>query len=70
MRHMRSEFYFPKLANRDKRESLENPDALSAARRFVAELRAEEASTCLEEATRARVVDAFPELRLLVPAVR
>jgi trimethylamine--corrinoid protein Co-methyltransferase len=64
VRHMRGEFFFPSLANRDKRENLESPDALSAARRFVADLRSEEAAPRIDEKTRKGLLSAFPELRM------
>jgi len=63
VRHMRSEFYVPRLANRQKRESLE-PDetALARAKAFVDRVRKEEHTSRLPADVRSRVLERFPAI--------
>ncbi len=64
VRHMRDEFFVPRLANRDKREDMEpGDDALSRARRFVQEIRNEPPEGRLDADVRARILEAFPQIR-------
>ena len=63
VRHMRKEFFFPKLANRHPREtSGPDDDALARARAFVAEVRSSEPETCLPEEVRQVIRGTFPEI--------
>jgi len=65
VRHMRDEFFVPRLANRDKREFMEpDSDALSRARAFVRDMRNGEPESKLESSVRERVLAAFPEIKL------
>lgn len=65
VRHMRDEFFVPRLANRDKRESMEpDSDALSRAKAFVRHMREGEHESKLEASVRERVLAAFPEIKL------
>jgi len=64
VRHMREEFFFPTLANRDKREDLEtDDDALSRAKAFVQEIRESEHKSRLTPDIREKVLKKFPEIR-------
>lgn len=68
--HMRNEFFFPKLANRQKREALEaGSDALSRAKEFVRRVRDEESVSRLRPDVSARILEAFPEIRTTIPTV-
>jgi trimethylamine--corrinoid protein Co-methyltransferase len=61
--HMRSEFFRPNLANRDKREQLQpGADALSRARSFVKEVLSSPAEGLLPQAVRLEACRRFPEL--------
>jgi len=63
VRHMRDEFFVPRLANREKRESYDpNDDALSRARAFVREIREQEPESRLASDTRRQILGAFPEI--------
>jgi trimethylamine--corrinoid protein Co-methyltransferase len=63
VRHMRKEFFFPKLANRHRRETCRpDDDALARARAFVAEVRSSEPETCLPEEVRQVIRRSFPEI--------
>lgn len=65
VRYMREEFFVPKLANREKRESLKTgSDALSRARMFVVNVREKECSSRLESAVRQQILKMFPEIKL------
>jgi len=69
VRHMRGEFFVPRLANRQKRGAYQpSEDALSRARRFVAQVRGEAPGGALNPGVRQAVLDAFPEIRLTTPA--
>jgi trimethylamine--corrinoid protein Co-methyltransferase len=64
VRHMRDEFFFPTLANRDKREDLKpDDDALSRAKGFVQKIRESGHESQLESAVRRRILGMFPEIR-------
>jgi trimethylamine--corrinoid protein Co-methyltransferase len=66
VRHMRGEFFFPKLANRQKRESqTPESDALARAKAFVRKVRAQPAESVLPAGVRSRVLEAYPEIRSL-----
>jgi len=61
--HMRSEFFTPTLANRQKREVFD-PDqtALARARAFVRGVREADPRSCLDTGVRRRVLDTFSEI--------
>ncbi len=64
IRHMRNEFFVPRLANRDKREQLEpGSDALSRAKAFVQKVFASKTKSCLDSVVRQEVLKTFPEIR-------
>ena len=64
VRHMRQEFYQPRLANREKREALEeDDDALARAKAFVSEVRDSEPKSTLAPETRENILNRFPEIR-------
>jgi trimethylamine--corrinoid protein Co-methyltransferase len=61
--HMRSEFFVPKLANRDKRERVQEQDTAEArARAFVDEIRKAEPVHQLEAGLRESILQKFPEI--------
>jgi trimethylamine--corrinoid protein Co-methyltransferase len=63
IRHMREEFFMPRLANRDKRAQMQADDeALDRAKRFVSELRQAEAKSCLPADVRKQALEQFPEI--------
>ena len=63
IRHMREEFFVPRLANRDKRAQMQPADeALDRAKRFVRELREAEAESCLPPDVRKQALEQFPEI--------
>jgi trimethylamine--corrinoid protein Co-methyltransferase len=65
VQHMRDEFFFPKLANREKREALEpNADALSRAKAFVREICENGQNSRLAPALREQILNAFPEIKM------
>jgi len=64
VRHMRSEFFVPRLANRQKRGSMPSgSDALSRARAFVQELRSTPPESRLSDKVRRKILAEFPEIR-------
>jgi trimethylamine--corrinoid protein Co-methyltransferase len=64
VRYMRSEFFFPKLANRKKRASRKpGDDALARARARVAQIRQTEAKSCLPNDLRAQILQRFTAIR-------
>jgi trimethylamine--corrinoid protein Co-methyltransferase len=64
VRHMRSEFFVPRLANRDKRGSMTpHDDALARARAFVQQVRDAPRQSCLPGKVRDQLRKAFPEIR-------
>jgi len=67
LRHMRKEFFVPRLANREKREVLEpGGDAFAQARAFVDKIRREDHKSRLEANVRREILRGFPEIH--VPA--
>jgi len=65
VRHMREEFFIPRLANRSKRENLKpGADALSQAKKFVRKIREYSHESRLLPAVCQRVLKAFPEIKL------
>jgi len=65
VRHMRGEFYEPRLANRQKRESMEpRSDALSRAKGFVRQIREQPSESRLQGDIRSKVLEAFPEIHI------
>jgi trimethylamine--corrinoid protein Co-methyltransferase len=63
IRYMRSEFFQPRLANREKRETYTADDsALARARAQVREVRAREGASCLDPDLRARILEGFDEI--------
>ncbi|MFO8012932.1 MAG: trimethylamine methyltransferase family protein [Phycisphaerae bacterium] len=63
IRYMRSEFFQPRLANREKRATYTPDDsALARARARVQEVRTSEAESCLDPDVRARVLETFGEI--------
>jgi len=61
--HMRSEFFFPTLANREKRAMYRADDtALERARAFVSDLRSKEPVQRIESGVRKKILDRFPEI--------
>ena len=64
LRHMRGEFFMPTLANRQKREKLEDgQDALSRAKAFVQSLRSTGPTPRLAESVRGDILRRFPQIR-------
>jgi trimethylamine---corrinoid protein Co-methyltransferase len=65
---MRSEFFVPQLANRDKRELMQSDDdALARARKFVQEIRSAPAASRLGSRVRTRILETFPEIQSPLP---
>ena len=65
VRYMRSEFFEPQLANRDKREALcPHSDALTRARDFVAHVRDSLQESRLPAGVREQILKTFPEIQL------
>jgi trimethylamine--corrinoid protein Co-methyltransferase len=63
VRHMRSEFFDPKLANRDKRGAMQpRDDAVARARQIVDEIRTSQPESCLPAAVRDRILQEFPAI--------
>ncbi len=61
--HMRGEFFFATIANREKRARYRADDtALARAKAFVADLRATEPEHRIEAGVRQKILDAFPEI--------
>ena len=70
VRHMREEFFVPRLANRDKREQMKpNTDALSRAKQIVGQIRASEPESRLTAHIRQQILKAFPEIQTPVMTV-
>ncbi|MBN1443131.1 MAG: trimethylamine methyltransferase family protein [Planctomycetes bacterium] len=64
VRHMRSEFFMPRISNRDKRGASSAADAaLARARAVVEKTRSSPAEHRIAADVRARIVEAFPEIR-------
>jgi len=65
VRHMRDEFFVPRLANRKKRGSMSPDDAAPArAKALVAQIRSSPQRSRLPEDVREKVLQSFPEIRL------
>ncbi|MBN2475937.1 MAG: trimethylamine methyltransferase family protein [Pirellulales bacterium] len=63
VQHMRSEFFVPRLANRDKRGSMKpGDDTLSRAKAFVERIRRAPPKSCLPEDVRSEILTKFPEI--------
>lgn len=63
VRHMRDEFFMPRLANREKREEMEaQSDAFSRAKAFVKSIRRETGSSRLNQSVREEILRKFPEI--------
>jgi hypothetical protein len=61
---MRSEFFVPRLANRDKRGSMSPDDgALARARKFVDRIRRGDPESSLPADVRKRILQEFPQIR-------
>ena len=64
LRHMRGEFYMPKLANRQKRAKAKaGDDALGRAKEFVRKLRSARPQSRLDDGVRGEVLRGFPEIQ-------
>ena len=64
VRHMRDEFFMPKLANRKKRELLKSgSDALSRAKEFVQKIRSDKHKSKLLPAIRKQILKRFREIK-------
>jgi len=64
LRHMRSEFFVPRLANRERRGSMAPcDDALARAKAFVRQVRDAPRRSCLPDEVRRRIRKEFPEIR-------
>ena len=65
IKHMREEFFMPKISNRDKRVAYyQGSDALSMAKDFVQEIRLKNPETQLSSDVREKILKAFPEIRI------
>ena len=64
VRHMRQEFFLPRLANRKKREDWAPDDsALARAKAFIAQARSNDAGSCLDGHVRTRILARFPAIQ-------
>jgi len=64
LRHMREEFFVPRLANRQKRGSMSpGDDALARAKALVKQIRSTPAASRLPADLRDKVLNSFPEIR-------
>jgi len=69
VRHMRDEFFFPRLAHRGKRETAEPAtDAQTRVMEFIEEVRTSDYESGLDWKTRQRILDVFPGIRVPVLA--
>jgi len=69
IKHMRDEFFMPRLANRQKREELkDDSDAFSQAKAFVRTIRENPGESCLDHAVREEILGTFPEIMRFPPA--
>ena len=70
VQHMRREFFMPKLANRDKRDSLmPDDDALSRAKQFVENIRVHKPVSRLGNDVRETILEAFPAIQTVTQDV-
>ncbi len=64
IRYMREEFFMPEIANRSQRDMLkENDDALSRAKKTVADIRNADTGLCIEKEAADTIKQNFPEIR-------
>ncbi|MFP4055471.1 MAG: trimethylamine methyltransferase family protein [Candidatus Brocadiia bacterium] len=64
VRHMRGEFFLPRLANRKKRDQWRQDDsALARAKAFVAETRAGDYPSCLDADVRRQILEQLPHIQ-------
>ena len=64
MEYLHTEFFMPRLANREPRSQLaDGADALGRARQVVREIREKGHPSCVDAKTRAEILAAFPEIR-------
>ena len=64
LRHMRSEFFVPRLANRQKRECMSSDDsAIARAKSVVQQIRSTPIASRLPPNVREQVLRAFPEIQ-------
>jgi trimethylamine--corrinoid protein Co-methyltransferase len=65
VRYMRSEFFTPRLANRDKRGSYDaaRKSVMARAKALVGEVRQREPASRLNPEVRQKIVERFPEIR-------
>jgi trimethylamine--corrinoid protein Co-methyltransferase len=69
LRHMRSEFFMPRLANRERRESMAPADtAMARARARVEEIRSSPPASRLPPTARMQILQAFPEISGATPS--
>ena len=69
LRHMRQEFFVPRLANREKREALApGSDVFARTKAFVQEIRREDRRSKLQADLRQQIFRAFPEIHVPAPA--
>lgn len=65
VRHMRDEFFVPKLANRQKRERWdEDQTALARARHLIASVRRRDQGSCIDEQVRRAILADHPHIQL------
>ena len=61
--HMRTEFFTPRISNRNRRETYEvAQSAAVGARDFVEQVRSEAPTSCINEAIREQILKRFPEI--------
>jgi trimethylamine--corrinoid protein Co-methyltransferase len=71
VRHMRDEFFQPRLANRDKREEIQaSSGALAKAKAFVRAIRQSKSDCHLKPGVRQEILAAFPEILRFASAVK
>jgi trimethylamine---corrinoid protein Co-methyltransferase len=64
LEYMREEFFVPRLANRDTRDTMApDDDAIARARAFVADIRSEEPTPLIDESIRKTILDEFSEIQ-------
>jgi trimethylamine--corrinoid protein Co-methyltransferase len=61
--HMRREFFVPRLANRERREGFApSESAMARAKAFVAQVRASDSGSRIEETVRSQIIERFPQI--------
>ncbi len=64
LEHMRTEFFVPRLANRQKRESMTaGEDVAGRAKAFVQQIRTTPREDLLDERVRAKLLEMYPEIK-------